>query len=90
MIVLESMASEIPVIATAVGSLPQMLQDDCGVLVPPDDVESLAAAMRGAVQGGQSMREKAVRARVRVSLEYSLDNQAQAHARIYSQLLGQV
>jgi glycosyltransferase involved in cell wall biosynthesis len=44
-VVAEAMALGKPVIATTVGAIPEMLADDCGVLVPPRDAVSLRDAM---------------------------------------------
>jgi alpha-maltose-1-phosphate synthase len=43
--VLEAMAAGLPVVASAVGSIPEMV-GDTGEVVPPQDVEALAAALR--------------------------------------------
>ena len=40
------MACGTPVAAYARGALPEIVDADCGVLVPPGDVEALARAMR--------------------------------------------
>jgi len=41
------------VVATRVGALPEVLGSDAGsALVPPDDVDALAAALRSAVRDG--------------------------------------
>lgn len=44
--IVEAMAAALPVIATATGSIPEVVEDGIsGVLVPSDDAETLAAAM---------------------------------------------
>ena len=41
----ESMASGIPVIATRAGGMPEMIADECGILVPPRNDRALTGAM---------------------------------------------
>lgn len=43
-VVLEAMAHGIPVVATRVGGVPEILSDKCGILVDPADFEELVAA----------------------------------------------
>lgn len=42
---LEAMTAGVPVVATSVGGLPDLLADDAGVLVAPDDAAALARAI---------------------------------------------
>lgn len=44
-VILEAYAAGIPVIATLCGAIPEIVDDDCGLLVPPGDVDALAEAM---------------------------------------------
>jgi glycosyltransferase involved in cell wall biosynthesis len=44
-VIIEAMAHEKPIIATAVGGVPDLVTEDVGILVPPDDGRALAAAM---------------------------------------------
>lgn len=43
--IIEAMAHGVPVIATKVGGIPDILDDETGILVPPGDSASLAEAM---------------------------------------------
>jgi len=61
-VVLESLASGTPVVASAVGAVPDLLDDSCGFAVPPDDPKALAEAV-GRVLSREWNRE-AIRARV--------------------------
>jgi glycosyltransferase involved in cell wall biosynthesis len=44
-VIIEAMAHGKPIIATAVGGVPDLVTDDVGILVAPDEIEALAAAM---------------------------------------------
>lgn len=49
MAILEAMANGLCVVSTPVGGIPEMIDVSCGILVPPDDVEALAAALLGVI-----------------------------------------
>lgn len=44
-VIKEAMARQVPVVASGVVAVPEMVDDTCGVLVPPDDPAALAAAL---------------------------------------------
>jgi glycosyltransferase involved in cell wall biosynthesis len=45
MAILEAMSRGVCVLSSPVGDIPEMIGDDCGVLVPPADVDALATAL---------------------------------------------
>ena len=59
---LYAMAHEVPVIASNVGGLPEVV-GDCGWLVPPSDPAALAAAIERAMLDPLFLREKGLEAR---------------------------
>jgi glycosyltransferase involved in cell wall biosynthesis len=82
--VLEAMISGLPVVATNVSSLPELVVDgETGVLVPPDDPSALAAGIERALaspQMGAAGRDRAQR-------EFSVDRMADKTAALYTTLL---
>jgi glycosyltransferase involved in cell wall biosynthesis len=56
---IEAMASGVPVVASRIGGLPDLVDDEVtGLLVPPGDSEALAASL------GRVIRDPALRARL--------------------------
>jgi glycosyltransferase involved in cell wall biosynthesis len=57
MAVLEAMARGMCVISSSAGGLGEMIGDDCGVIVPPDDVDAIVDALRLVVADGGFRRQ---------------------------------
>lgn len=82
--VLEAMVSGLPVVATNVSSLPELVADgDTGVLVPPDDPAALARGIERAL--AEPSLGAAGRDRARV--EFSVARMADRTAALYGTLL---
>jgi glycosyltransferase involved in cell wall biosynthesis len=83
-VLLEAMALGVPVLATAVGGVPELVEDDvCGRLVPPQQPERLAGALL------ELLGDDAARARLgsagceRVRREFSFEGQMAGLANTY-------
>lgn len=71
-VVLEAMAAGLPVVATRVGGIPQVIEHDVtGLLIPPGDESALAAALRDLLSHPEKARRMGRAARERVEREFS-------------------
>ena len=62
---IEGLAAGKPVIASNLGGLPEIVTSDCGILVPPGDVQALADAIKGLASDSELRRRLAANARAR-------------------------
>jgi glycosyltransferase involved in cell wall biosynthesis len=72
MAVLEAMARGLCVIATNVGGLPEMIGDGCGIVIPPDDTEAIAAALRLVVDDHELRAQCGAAAYARVESRFDI------------------
>jgi glycosyltransferase involved in cell wall biosynthesis len=73
MSLLQAMACGLPIIATRVGGIPEMVRDGVdGLLVPPGDVSALADALRVVVANPEAGRTMGKQARERVCDEFTI------------------
>lgn len=83
---LESMACELPVAASRVGGLPEIVDDTVGGLFEPANPESLAGAVIALLRSG-GLPALGAEARSRVSDKWSNARLADRHLEIYGELL---
>lgn len=83
-VAVEAMASGLPVVASASGSLPEVV-GDAGVLVPAGDAAALAAALRDLAGDPARRRELGERGRAR-SARFSWGSVAAAHLALYQEV----
>jgi glycosyltransferase involved in cell wall biosynthesis len=81
-VLLEAMAADRPVVATAVGAVPEVLREPgAGVMVQPGDPVALADAVESALASGDG--PTAARARHLTLQRYSLEARVQRHLALY-------
>lgn len=82
---LEAMASGLPVVATAVGGTPEVLDGDTGQLVPPEDPPALARALAQALRAPEA-HAAALRGRARIESLHGAAAVAARHLALYDTL----
>ncbi|WP_052263375.1 glycosyltransferase [Geobacter pickeringii] len=88
MVLLEAMQAGVPVVASAVGGIPRVLdRGRAGTLVPPGNAAALAAALIDTVTNQHRAKEKAAVAMDLVRVEYSSRRMAEKYLSIYHEVL---
>jgi colanic acid/amylovoran biosynthesis glycosyltransferase len=85
---MEAMASGVPVIASRLSGIPELVRDRVtGLLVPPRDPEAIRDAILCCWRQPEAALQRAVRARALIEREYNLETNTRALARAYEHVL---
>jgi glycosyltransferase involved in cell wall biosynthesis len=88
MAILEGMASSRPVVATAVGAVPDVVVDGrTGVLVPPENVEALASEIVTLLNNRTQRENLGAAAKRLIEEEFSAERMTTDYLRIYEQAI---
>lgn len=88
-VILEAFAAGVPVVATAVGGTPEIVEDGVnGRLVPPGDPHSLAQSILEVLGDEERRRTMGLRGRERISREFSFASQGDSYLRLFQDLVG--
>ena len=86
--ILVAMANSLPVIATQVGGIPELVVDgETGLLVPPNDAHRLASALRQVLDSESLRRRMGQAARRRVEKNFTLKRKLDQTEQLYRALL---
>lgn len=85
----EAMACQLPVIAASAGALPEVMGNDgeTGILVPPADSDTLAAAIKRLLDDEQLRKRMGEAGRKRVQENFNWERAAKKTVEVYEELL---
>ncbi len=87
-VILEAMASSKPVIATAVGGIPEaVVEGETGLLIPPSNTTAIMDAIRSLLSDHKAALRMGEAGRRRVEENFSLQKEVSSFEHLYQQLL---
>ena len=88
MAAVEAMAMEVPVIATNVGGIPEVVDDGkTGIIVPPGNIDALCEAIKHLIQNPEIRFRMGHAGRVRVLERFTIESNVSKTEDIFLQLL---
>ncbi|MDR2360683.1 MAG: glycosyltransferase [Oscillospiraceae bacterium] len=85
--VLEAMSYGLPAVVTDVGGLPEVADESCGIIVPPNDEFSLAAAIRRLAESAELRKTFGTNAREKIKNKFRLQVMAEQMFELYTEVL---
>ena len=86
MALVEAMAMETPVVGTAVGGIPEIVDGSVGRLVPPRSPAALAEAVNSILSATDKAKRMGRAGRKRVKAKFTWDHTAEGYEKLYSRL----
>jgi glycosyltransferase involved in cell wall biosynthesis len=87
MILLEAMHAGVPIVATPVGGVPDLLDETTARLTTAVSASAIAAAVRAALSDPAESRRRAGRAAERIRERYALEPWVEAHLELYGKVM---
>lgn len=85
--ILEAQSCGLPVVATRVGGNPELVDAECGALVPPGNPAQLGDTLLRLLRDSGQRTQMGMRARARVLQNHSLDSMVRAYESLYRELV---
>ena len=84
-VILEGMALGKPIVATKVGAIPEMLRDECGVLIEPHSAEQVAWGLKHLLENKALREIYGANAKARIQACYSVETVFAQYYNIWSE-----
>ncbi len=85
--ILEAMAAGKPIVATSVGGIPEIIQDNTdGIIIRSDDSDELAAAISELIRDKKKRHDMGVKARMKFEERFTVRSMVQSYEKLYEPL----
>ena len=85
--VMEAMAAGKPIVSTAVGGVPELVEGGCGLLVPPCDAQALSKAIRYMLESSEARKSMGEASARRAVERFDLRVMTEAYEDLYRELI---
>lgn len=85
--ILETLACEVPVVASKTGGIPEIVDEKCGFLVSPGDSESLAKAINILLKDEMKRRKMGKMGREKVKENFSIEKTVEEWKSLYGEVI---
>ena len=83
-VLMEAMAAEVPVVATRIAGIPELVEDGVsGRLVPPGDAEALGAALRSLLDDADLRARMGAAGRQKVTDDFDIRTEARRLSQLF-------
>lgn len=86
-VLIEAGAAEVPVIASHVGGIPEIVEPDAGALVPPRNADAILGALMEALEDPDLRRSRALALKLRVVNHFTKERMVEDTKALYTDLL---
>jgi glycosyltransferase involved in cell wall biosynthesis len=91
LVLLEAMNASLPIVSTRASAIPEVVADgETGLLVPPEDADSLAAAVIELIRDPRRREEMGMAGQERLRREFSPEKMARGTVAVYESVLARV
>lgn len=87
MALLEAMHGEVPIVATSVGGVPNVVSGEAAILCPAGDVHGIAEGIDRILKDKETAVRKATRAKERLQRDFAVEPWARRHLDLYTSLV---
>lgn len=89
MVIIEAMSYGVPVVASSVGGIPEVVDSSVGLLVKKNTPEDFASALESLILNSEERKEKGVNARKRIQDNFTLNKMLGKTFAVYSELMSE-